>query len=218
VSAVPLAPRVKVCGLRTPEDLRAARGADAVGFVVASPGSRRELPAPEAAALAAQAPPFVETVLVTRETHPARLAALHGAVPTAAVQVHGVLDAAHAQAVRKAVHGKLLLALGVTGYADRTLDLARALARHADGIVLDTPRPDGTTGGAGAAHDWRVSARVAKALDVPVVLAGGLTAGNVAEAVRAVRPWAVDVSGGVEGPKGKSRAKVLAFLEAARHG
>ena len=206
--------RVKVCGIRNEADLAAAQGADALGFVVASPGSPRELPPSEAQRLARAAPPFVQTFMVTRETHPSRLAALHGAVASDAVQVHGIPDGAHAQAVRKALPCRLVL--GVAADAPDALPRARALAAHADAILLDTG-----AGGTGRVHDWRASARIVRALrgEVPVVLAGGLTSANVAEAIAAVRPYGVDVSGGVEGPRGKSRAKVARFLEEARrHG
>lgn len=201
--------RVKVCGLRSLADLRAARGADAVGFVVASPGSKRNVEPQEAAALVPRAPMFVQTVLVTRETQPARLAALQGAVAAEALQVHGLRTGAEAKAVRRAVHGKLILAAGVEGGAAK---LAKALAAHCDAVLLDSAHPGGATGGTGRAHDWHLSARIARDLAVPVILAGGLTPQNVAEAVRVVEPYAVDVSGGVEGPRGKSRARVQAFL------
>jgi phosphoribosylanthranilate isomerase len=205
--------RVKVCGLRSPADLLAARGADAVGFVVASPTSKRDIAPSLAARLAAQVPPFVQSVLVTRETHPARLAALQGAVPTGAIQVHGLRTSAEAQAVRKAVQGPLLLAAPVSA---EWPDVPFALAAHADALLLDSRNPDGTTGGSGVAHDWKASARIVRALDTPVVLAGGLTPANVAQAIRQVKPWAVDVSGGVEGSKGKSKSKVARFLQEAR--
>lgn len=202
--------RVKVCGIRSVADLDAARGADAVGFVVASPTSKRNLPPPEAARLAALVPPLVQTFLVTRETEPARLAALHGAVPCDVVQVHGVPDAVLARAVRKALPGKLVLGVSVDG--PDAVERAAVMAEHADAVLLDTG-----AGGTGKTHDWSLSARIVRDLDKPVILAGGLTAANVAEALRIVKPYAVDVSGGVEGGKGKSRAKVRAFLEAA-HG
>lgn len=205
-----------MCGNRTLGDLKAAEGADAVGFVVASPGSRRSIPPRIAKSLVARVPPFVQSVLVTRETGPARLAALQGAVGAEALQVHGLRGAAEARAVRKAVQGRLVLAVGVRGA--EALARARALEPHCDAVLLDTAGPSGQTGGTGKPHDWHLSARIARALDKPVVLAGGLTPENVAEAVSVVRPYAVDVSGGVEGPRGKSRARVRAFLEAVRRG
>lgn len=209
--------RVKVCGNRSPADLRAARSADALGFVVASPGSRRSLAPSRAARLVARVPPFVQSVLVTRETRPRRLAALARAVPADAVQVHGLEGPREARAVRRAVGKRLILAVGVgprDGGAARAL--AEELAPHADAVLLDSRGRGGETGGTGLVHDWRASARIARALPGPAILAGGLTPGNVAQAVRLVRPWAVDVSSGVEGPGGKSRAKVEAFLRAVR--
>ncbi|MCA1814643.1 MAG: phosphoribosylanthranilate isomerase [Halobacteriales archaeon] len=202
--------RVKVCGMRSAEDVRAASraGADALGFVVASPGSPRELAPSQAAQLASLAPPFVQTLLVTRETQPARLAALQGAAPLDALQVHGLRDAVEAHAVRKAVHGKLVLAVPA---GPEARDLAGVFAPFADAILLDSG-----AGGTGQTHDWRAAARIVKAIPKPVVLAGGLTPANVARAVRAVKPWAVDVSGGVEGAQGKSPRKVQRFLAEVR--
>jgi len=211
--------RVKVCGLRSAADLRAAAGADAVGFVVGTPDARRNIPLARARGLRAQVPPFVEAFLVTRDPRPARLAALQRAMPEAgAWQVHGVASAGHAREVRRAVRGKLVLAVPARPGAER---LARALEGSADALLLDTPRADGSTGGAGRPHDWRLSRALARELGKPVILAGGLTAANVGQALRAVAPEGVDVSGGVEGLRGKSRAKVRAFLRAvedANHG
>jgi phosphoribosylanthranilate isomerase len=198
--------------MRSEADLRDSQGADALGFVVASPGSKRNLPPPEAARLAALVPPLVQTVLVTRETEPARLAALHGAVPCDVVQIHGVGDEVLARAVRKALPCKLMLAARID--APGAEERAAMLAESADAVLLDTG-----AGGTGRVHDWKLSARIVRALDTPVVLAGGLTPSNVAAAVRAVQPYGVDVSGGVEGARGKSRAKVARFLQEARkHG
>lgn len=201
--------RVKVCGLRSLADMRAARGADALGFVVGSPTSRRDIPPRQAAALVERAPPLVQTVMVTRETHPAKLAALQGVVAADAVQVHGLKTAAEARAVRRALpRGRLVLAVGVGPDARGE---AKALAPHADAVLLDSAA-GGVSGGTGKTHDWHLSARIARALDAPVILAGGLTPSNVGEAIRTVKPYGVDVSGGVEGPRGKSRARVEAFL------
>lgn len=207
---MPRAVRVKVCGLKTLADVKAAEGADAVGFVVASPTSRRNLAPAQAAALVPRVPPFVQRVMVTRETHPAKLAALQGILGTEAVQVHQVRAARQAREVRRALpHVQLLFALGV---GSDTAEVARAVAPHADAILLDSSSATGVTGGTGKTHDWHLSARIARGVDVPVILAGGLTAANVGEAIRTVKPYAVDVSGGVEGPRGKSRARVRAFL------
>jgi phosphoribosylanthranilate isomerase len=206
-----------VCGNRSARDVRLAieAGADAVGFVVASPESPRDLAPSQAAALAARAGPFVQTVLVTREAQPARLAALQGACGMDALQVHGVRDAGAARAVRKAVMGKLVLAVGVR---EGAVALARELGPHADALLLDTPRADGRTGGAGEVHDWRTSARIVRALATPAILAGGLTPRNVGEAIAAVKPYAVDVSSGVEDARGaaKSAARVSAFVREVR--
>ncbi len=83
-------------------------------------------------------------------------------------------------------------------------------------LVADSANPrTGQVGGTGLVHDWRLSARVRESAGVPLILAGGLHAGNVAEAIARVRPWAVDVNSGVKGPEGyKDPERVRRFLAA----
>ena len=89
------------------------------------------------------------------------------------------------------------------------------MAGAADAVLLDTFK-NGKLGGTGAVHDWSVSAAVARDLRVPVILAGGLNPSNVGEAIRMVKPYAVDVSSGVEASPGrKAPAKIKAFIQAA---
>ena len=92
---------------------------------------------------------------------------------------------------------------------------ARRYAAVADAILLDS-MVDGTLGGTGMVHDWLVSAEIAASLKVPVILAGGLYPGNVAEAIEKVKPYAVDVSSGTETDGHKDPARVRSFLQAVR--
>jgi len=189
--------RTKICGVTGREDLRTAveAGADAVGLLVDVPvDSPREI-APEVAAdLAAAAPPFVTTVLVTMPDGPDGVADLVETVGADAVQVHGDLEVGDLAYLTSSVDAKVLKTVDA---ADP--ERARRYDEVADALLVDSVDADGA-GGTGRTHDWDRTAAVAADLDSPVVLAGGLTPENVGAAVRAVDPFAVDVASGVERP------------------
>ena len=200
--------RVKICGITRPEDGReAARlGADAIGLVFYPPSPRAVTPA-RAAAIVRELPPFVTTVGLFVNADAGTIAAAVEAAGLDLLQFHG--DESPADC---AGHGRpwikaLRMAPG--------LDVAAEARRYegARGILLDAYRP-GVPGGTGETFDWE---RIPADLDLPLILAGGLAPANVAEAVRRVRPWAVDVSGGVEAQKGiKDAAKMAAFIDEVR--
>jgi phosphoribosylanthranilate isomerase len=206
--------RTKVCGVTRETDLRAVvdAGADAVGVVSAvSVDTPREVAPDHAAELVASAPPFLTTTLVTMPETPERAAEIAGAVAPDVLQVHANFDAADLRAVDRATRSKLMVAVDADD-AGR----ARALASVADAVLLDSTTEEGA-GGTGRTHDWEAAADLVAELDVPVVLAGGLTPANVAEAVGTVDPFAVDVASGVEREGGlKDHDAVRAFVDAAR--
>jgi phosphoribosylanthranilate isomerase len=205
--------RVKVCGLTREPDLRAAvdAGADAVGVVSdVSVDTPREVDRARARDLLAAAPPFVTTVLVTIVDDPDATAALAAAVEPDVLQVHGDLGADAVGRLREATGVRVVPVLT----CDET-DRARALDGVADALLVDSESDDGG-GGTGRTHDWDATAALVADVDVPVVLAGGLTPANVAEAVRTVDPFAVDVASGVESAGGvKDHDAVAAFVRAA---
>lgn len=198
--------RVKICGVTRVEDaLAAARlGADALGFNF-WPRSRRYLPPERARAIVRRLPPFVTAVGVFVD-------------PTR----DEVLRAAEASGVGVAqLHGDeppdLCASLPLPVLKGIRLDgrgaLARLAAYDVAGFLLDAPSAG--YGGSGTTCDWPLAAEAARAR--PIVLAGGLTPENVAEAVRAVRPWAVDVASGVESEPGvKDEARMRRFVERAK--
>lgn len=200
--------RVKVCGLRTPADVAAARDADAVGFVVLSPSSPRDLPPTEAAELAALAAPFQTPVFVTSETQGDELAALVAVHRPAALQ----LPASAGSIVLSALKGRfprtrLLAALRPEDWPKRPA--------QADAYVLDAL--EGTSGGTGRRLDADRVAPLVAASDRPVILAGGLGPENVADAVARARPWGVDASSGLESAPGvKDPERIRRFVRAAR--
>jgi phosphoribosylanthranilate isomerase len=184
--------RVKLCGTTSERDLDAAvdAGADAVGVICDVPvETPREVSVGTARELLARVPPLVTAVLVTMPETPDEAADLAARVEPDAVQVHGQSPGDLA-ALRETLSVPLLA--GVDAAAD-----VAAHAAPADAVVLDSTDEQGG-GGTGEVHDWDRAARLVEDLDVPVLLAGGLTPDNVADAVSRVRPFAVDVASGVE--------------------
>ncbi len=201
--------RIKICGIRSLDDLRMVvdAGVDAVGFVVDVPSSPRNLKLEEARRLVKATPVFVETVAVTMPRDVNHLKLILDVVEPDAVQVHGLrVDGG----LRDSLPGvKLIAAVQATSSID---ELALEASRYSDAILVDTP---GERGGTGKTHDWSISKRTRELIyPKPMILAGGLNAGNVKEAIRIVRPFAVDVSSGVESMPGvKDKVKVLDFVK-----
>lgn len=208
--------RVKICGLRRAEDVDAAvaAGAAYVGFVF-FPNSPRHVTPAEAAGLAARVPPGVAKVALTVDMADAALDALLAAVPLDMLQLHGSESPARVAEV-KARHGlPVMKAVGIAAQGD--LPALDAQARVADQILVDAKPPPGADrpGGNAVAFDWRLIA--GRRWPVPWMLAGGLTAGNVAEAIRLTGARQVDVSSGVESAPGvKDAGLIRAFVAAAR--
>jgi phosphoribosylanthranilate isomerase len=209
--------RVKICGLRTDADLAAAAsaGASYVGFVF-YPKSPRNVSFREAAALAVDVPMGVAKVALVVNADDAFLDGLTAAVPLDMLQLHGSETPTRVAEV-KARYG--LPVMKAVGIADAS-DLAQidAYAAVADQLLIDAKPPKNADlpGGNGLAFDWTLLAG-RKYWTVPWMLAGGLTADNVAEAVRLTGATQVDVSSGVEGLVGvKDAGLISAFLAAAQ--
>jgi phosphoribosylanthranilate isomerase len=199
--------RAKVCGVTDEADLRAvaSAGADAVGVVAeVSVDTPREVEADRAADLVAAAPPFLSTVLVSMPDSPVRAVELAGAVGPDAIQLHGDYDVEDLRYVRREARTDVITAVDA-GDVDR----AHRYDGVADAILLDSTTDDGA-GGTGETHDWRAARDLARDLATPVILAGGLTPANVAEAARTVDPYAVDVASGVERTGGRKDHEAVA--------
>ena len=200
--------RSKICGITRVEDALAAveAGADAIGLVFYAK-SPRAVNIEQAKAIVAALPPFVTSVGLFVDMPRETLQALLREVPLDLLQFHGDEAPADCEGFAR----PYIKALRVR--ADQ--DVARMMAPYsgACGILLDT-FVEGVPGGTGAAFDWSLVPREA---GKPIILAGGLTPDNVAQAIAQVRPYAVDVSGGVEAAKGiKDAGKVKAFLQAVQ--
>jgi phosphoribosylanthranilate isomerase len=201
---------VKICGITRPEDgVRAALlGADAIGLVFYAP-SPRAVTVEQAIDIAAALPPFVTRVGLFVNAGPAEVETVLDAVGLDMLQFHG--DEAEADCV--CFGYPYLKAISMRPGRD----IAAALRAYpsASGILLDAYHP-AVAGGSGEAFDWD---RIPTERPQPIILAGGLHAVNVAEAVRQVRPYAVDVSSGVEVAKGIKDATMMAdFIRGVRRG
>jgi phosphoribosylanthranilate isomerase len=210
--------RVKVCGITTRDDARAAidRGVDALGFLVGLlHASEDELTATDARKIVETLPPFVVAVLVTHRHDPADVRELVREVRPHAVQLQGAFPLDDIPALRESCGVRTVKVVHVEGEA--SVSAAVEAARHADAVLLDTKTPT-RIGGTGLTHDWALSRRIRDEIDpVPVILAGGLTPDNVARAIQQVNPYAVDANSGVSVRRGqKSPELVDRFVRAAR--
>ncbi|WP_128692616.1 phosphoribosylanthranilate isomerase [Methanoculleus taiwanensis] len=186
---------MKICGITTVGDARAAiaAGADAVGVVMNSSSPRSVTP-DQARRVFAAVSPFVTTVAVTSTDREEDLASILACRPDA-VQVGGGLDLPHDAAVRVL----------------RVLRPGDALRDDCDAVIVDGSH------GTGRAFDHAYAKKCVATSSVPVILAGGLTCGNVGEAIRTVRPYAVDVSSGVETAPGRKDDRLMrAFVKICR--
>jgi len=193
--------RVKVCGLTQPEDALAAAeaGVDAIGLVFYLHSSRAVTVA-QAKAVLAVLPPFVSTVGLFVNAETAEVRQVLGEVPLDLLQFHGDETPDYCASFGRPWLKALRMKPG--------LDLAMASQRYsgACGILLDAWHPE-QYGGTGQTFDW--SALRPLQQRTRIVLAGGLNPGNVAQAIRTVRPWAVDVSSGVETAPGLKSAELI---------
>ncbi len=191
--------RIKICGLTRAEDVDAAvqAGADAIGFVL-WPRSPRAVSVAQAAALARRLPPFVTPVGLFVNAGDAELRAAIDAIPNLLLQFHG--DEAATDCDRA---GRPYLRAARMAPGFDLLDFARRFP-GAQALLLDA-FVEGY-GGGGKVFDWSL---IPPSVPAPVVLSGGLNPANVTDAVLAVRPWAVDVSSGVEQAKGLKDAVLM---------
>lgn len=201
--------RVKICGITRLEDALAAvdAGADALGFVF-YPASPRYVAPAVAEVIIQQIPPFVTTVALFVNETAAQIEAVLNQTSIDLLQFHGDESPEFCQQFNRPYFKALRMS------PDINVMVETKRFASARGILLDAYRP-GMPGGTGEAFDWE---RIPSDINLPLVLAGGLDQNNVAQAINQVKPYAVDVSGGVEMAKGlKDGSKILSFMnEVAR--
>lgn len=213
----PLRTRIKICGLTRETDVDAAvhAGADAIGFVL-YPQSPRFVSPERAAELARRLPPFVTPVLLFVNASPEFIGKGVSAVPNALLQFHGDETPADCAAAGRPFIRAARIPPGPAGAGFDLLKYASDYAA-AQAILLDA-HVEGY-GGGGQSFDWTAFPWSHPQLNASsrLVLSGGLTPANVTDGIRLVRPWAVDVSSGVEAAKGlKDPDRMLAFVAAVR--
>ena len=200
--------RIKICGLRDPDHVRIAAdaGADAIGVVFYKPSPRYVTP-DEAASVAAAVPPYVTAVGLFVNEPADSVKAILARVPLGLLQFQGEEGPEYCASFGMPFVRAVAMEPGTD-----LVELAHRFSR-ARALLLDAHVP-GVPGGTGSTFDW---SRIPPNLPIPVILSGGLTAQNVGQAVREVRPWAVDVSSGVERGRGvKDPGKIVEFIRSVR--
>ncbi|MBC8520117.1 MAG: phosphoribosylanthranilate isomerase [Gammaproteobacteria bacterium] len=200
--------RLKICGITSKEDAiyAAESGADAIGLVFYEP-SPRAVTVEQAAEIIGALPPFVTTVGLFVDAEAGFVNEVLSKVSLDLLQFHGDESPAYCDSFSRPYMKAIRMREDV--------DLQQEAARYATAraLLVDAYQP-GVPGGTGETFDWE---RIPSGMDKPLVLAGGLNADNVESAIRQVRPWAVDVSGGVEREKGvKDHLKVYRFIDNVR--
>lgn len=210
--------RVKICCMGSIEEARLAiaLGAHAVGLVSAMPSGPGPIAESLIAEIADSLPPMVGSFLLTCLQDADAIVAQQRRCRANTLQLVDSLPLEAYDTIRRELPGIAIVQVIHVRDAG-AIDEAVAVAPHVDGILLDSGNPSlaiKELGGTGRTHDWAISRRLREAVSVPVILAGGLNAGNVAEAIAAVDPFAVDVCSGVRTNGYLDPEKARAFLDA----
>lgn len=212
--------RIKVCCIASVAEARVAiaAGASALGLVSKMPSGPGVIDEASIAAIAAQVPPLVATFLLTSLQDADAIVAQHHRCRTSTLQLVDHVPHDQLRRLREALPTTKLVQ--VIHVCDETaLAEACAVAPFVDALLLDSGRPKLAVkelGGTGRTHDWQLSRRIRDEIDLPVLLAGGLHAGNAAEAIATVRPFALDVCTGVRAAGALSAERLAAFVAATR--
>ena len=209
--------RVKFCGTASLADMRCAidAGCDAVGFIMGVTYQSADVVTPaEAAEMIRELPPFIEPVAVTHLRETEDLIGLAKDSRCTTLQIQDTVEPSGIPVIRDALpYLKIVKAVHVTD--ESAIRTAKRYEPYADALLLDT-RTRERIGGTGIPHDWNISATIVANSAIPVILAGGLTPENVAEAIRRVRPYGVDVHTGVKKDGVRNPERTLAFAREAR--
>jgi len=212
-----MVPKVKICCIRSVEEalLAIRSGASALGLVSEMPSGPGVIPEESIADIAASIPPFVTSVLLTSKGDAASILEQHRRCGTNAIQICDEIGTRGLDELRGSLPGvKIIQVVHVRG--EDSVEEAVSVAPHVDAVLLDSGNPFlrvRELGGTGRIHDWSVSRRIRESVGVPVILAGGLDPGNVAEAIRMVRPYAVDVCSGVRTDGRLDESKLQEFFK-----
>jgi phosphoribosylanthranilate isomerase len=212
--------RIKVCCISSVEEARIAvrQGAAALGLVSSMPSGPGVIDEALIAKIAAFAPPAVATFLLTSLQDAGAIVEQQRRCGTNTVQICDHLVTGSYAEMRRAMPGvKLVQVVHVT--SEESIDEARRVASDVDAILLDSGNQKLAVkelGGTGRTHDWDLSRKIVESVPVPVFLAGGLRRDNIAEAIRQVRPFGVDLCSSLRTEGKLDEAKVAEFFRAAR--
>jgi len=213
-------PRVKICCIGSLEEAWTAidHGASALGLVSEMPSGPGVIPESLIAEISRRIPPFVSSVLLTSKRNPSEIIGQHRRCGANALQICDELDPDGLDAVARALPGVDVIRV-IHVHGEASIEEAEAISPHVDGILLDSGSKKGSVvelGGTGRTHNWDVSRRIVEAVEVPVILAGGLNPGNVVEAIKLVKPYAVDVCSGVRTGGRLDSGKLQSFMSRVR--
>jgi phosphoribosylanthranilate isomerase len=209
-------PRVKICCVCSLEEAWVAinHGASALGLVSEMPSGPGVIPEVLIAKIARRIPPFVSSVLLTSKRKPSEIIEQHFRCMTNSIQICDDLDPESLDEVVRTLPGVDIIRV-IHIHGEESIEEAETIASFVDGVLLDSGTKEGSVvelGGTGRSHNWDVSRRIVEALEVPVILAGGLNPGNVAEAINLVKPFAVDVCSGVRTEGSLDFDKIQSFM------
>lgn len=212
--------RTKICGIDNWKNAKIALdcGADALGFLVGITHlAEDKIEVSDAKDIIKKLPPFVSTVAVTHLQDTAAIIEMCRYLDVSTLQIHDYISPNEVECCKRELHGvKIIKAIHVVdGDKEGTIKLAHSFERVADALLLDS-RTVERLGGTGKTHDWNISKEIVEQIEIPVMLAGGLTDLNVYDAVMKVRPYAVDVNSGVETNTDKDPDKVMSFISNAK--
>ena len=214
--------RIKICCISSEAEAQAAiaAGADAIGLVSAMPSGPGVIAEALIAEIAATAPPAIGTFLLTSATEPGAIIAQQRRCGVNTIQLCDALLAGAYSVLREALPGiALVQVIHVRG--ESAVAEAVGVAPMVNGLLLDSGDPTLAVkelGGTGRVHDWTLSRRIVAEAPCPVFLAGGLNAGNATDAIRAVRPYGVDLCTGVRIDGALDAVRLRAFMDAVADG
>ena len=209
--------RVKICCIRGVDEavLAIRYGASALGLVADMPSGPGVIPEELISEIASIVPPYVTSVLLTSRRSVNEIVRQHQRCGTNAVQMVDRLELGSHGELRELLPGvDLIQVVHVVG--EESIDEAVEIAPQVDAVLLDSGNPGleiKELGGTGRIHDWDLSRKIRDSIGKPVVLAGGLNAENVVDAIRQVEPYAVDVCSGVRTNNTLDEAKLSLFMD-----
>lgn len=210
--------KVKVCCIASPDEARLAVsfGVAAIGMVDETPSGEGRIPVETIAEIVRAVPRTTGSFVLTATTDVDRLVELYRATGVNTLQLWDPLEPGHYEELRARVP-RIFIAQSIHVSGESALESAREIARYVDALVLDSgdsEPPFRWQNPTGQTHDWKASRKIADAIHLPILLAGGLTQDNVGRAIRLVRPYGVDVCSGVRKDGQLDQSLLVAFLEA----